>query len=515
VQPSPARADSPDGSWLPVPSPDSLPSLEELLTAQSRAEPERPEAPIAADGPGRAEPHDATAWLPLPEVADLPPIQNLIDPTPVVAPVAPREITAEPSPARAEPADATAWLPLPSIDELPDVTELVDPERGAGMSPPPARPRRRLRERLPRPTTVARFFVFLLVIVTLGGAYYGVSNVLDQGADVVVRVDGRRVKAETGVSTVAGVLDEQRVQLGEYDRVEPAPSAPIHDGMTVQVVRAFTVNADVDGNPRTLYSTYRTPTGFLDDAAEQLDIPRAQIALRDPVAVVLPESSVAVRTKKVGTLLVDGSAVNYNSPAHNVAELLALYQIVLGPADFMQVGGSREAVALDTELPDNASIEVVRVAAETTRVLERYDVADERRPDPHLNVGETRVSERVTGVRWVTYALELHDGREISRRPISAVPSKGARPFIEWYGTKYNPLWDKMAQCETGGNWKASGQQYQGGLGIYFQNWNHYGGLGFAPTAGLATKYEQIIVAERIREEHGWHAWGCADRIGL
>jgi hypothetical protein len=72
-----------------------------------------------------------------------------------------------------------------------------------------------------------------------------------------------------------------------------------------------------------------------------------------------------------------------------------------------------------------------------------------------------------------------------------------------------------MARCETGGNWAASGQEYQGGLGIYWKNWNHYGGREFAPTAGQATKFEQIIVAERIREEHGWHAWGCADRIGL
>ena len=181
----------------------------------------------------------------------------------------------------------------------------------------------------------------------------------------------------------------------------------------------------------------------------------------------------------------------------------------------MRLTQSDAVVGADAKLPDNDTVEIVRVAASTARVLEPYDEPDEVRPDARIEVGGTRVQERVTGTRWVTYSLDLRDGREVGRTPISAVPVKRARPHIDFYGTKYNPLWDKMAQCETNSNWKAPGPEWQGGLGIYFQNWNHYGGLAFAPTAGQATKYEQIIVAERIREEHGWHAWGCAERIGL
>ena len=39
---------------------------------------------------------------------------------------------------------------------------------------------------------------------------------------------------------------------------------------------------------------------------------------------------------------------------------------------------------------------------------------------------------------------------------------------------------------------------------------SHYGGLEFAPNAGLATREEQIIVGERIYDDYGWYAWGCA-----
>jgi uncharacterized protein YabE (DUF348 family) len=515
VQPSPARADAPDSeTWLPVPQPEMLPSVEELLGTDTAAVAGTRDLPIGARGPGRAAPHDETAWLPLPEVEDLPPIADLLEVPPgeISNPAALRDISAEPSPARAEPADATTWLPLPAVHNLPDLPEL-DPD---GASAPPARRRRRrLREHLPRRATVVSLFVFVLGAATLVGIYYGGSSILDQGADVRIRVDGRVVDTETGVRIVASVLEEQHVQLGDYDRTVPSPITAIVDGMTIKVVRAFAVPVDIDGSPRTLYTSHHSTNGFLRDASRQLGVESSKLALRNHPKVVRVGVPLLVRTKRVGTLLVDGSAVNYNSPSDTIAELLEQYNVVLGPSDILKLGRGGKTVSAGDELPDNESVEIVRVAGTTDRVLEEYRLPDERRPDPNMEAGETRVVDAITGTRWVTYGLELHDGKEVGRTPVSAVPVKRARPHIEYYGTHYNPLWDKMAECETGGNWNASGQTWQGGLGIYFQNWNHYGGLDFAPTAGQATKLEQIVVAEKIRAEHGWHAWACAKRIGL
>jgi uncharacterized protein YabE (DUF348 family) len=479
------------------------------------------DVPIGARGPGRAEPHDETAWLPLPEVEDLPAIQDLLDPTSdpsapaPTAPAALRDIPAEPSPARAAPAEATSWLPLPDPGDLPEITELVDPDRGAGASPPPPSPRRQTRHHFPR-RAVARLLVLTLVVVTLGGLYYGGSQLLDEGADVAIKVDGTTLRTETGVSSVASVLKEAKVALGEWDRVVPAPTAPIQDGMTVKVVRAFALNANFDGKDRTLYSTYTTPTGFVQDAARQLSLPVSKIALIEPPATLTADATVRVRTKREGTLLVDGSAANYNAPAQTVGELLEIYKVVLGPGDLLKLTISGKSAAAGTELPDDETVEVTRVAGETETILEPYDLDDEERDDPNLALGETRVEEAIPGTQNVTYQWELHDGRRVGEPIIvSAVPVQPAHPHILFKGTKYNPLWDKMARCETGGNWQASGATYQGGLGIWYGNWSNYGGTRFAPTAGQATKFQQIIVAERIRAEHGWRAWGCAKRIGL
>lgn len=73
--------------------------------------------------------------------------------------------------------------------------------------------------------------------------------------------------------------------------------------------------------------------------------------------------------------------------------------------------------------------------------------------------------------------------------------------------------WDGVALCETGGDWGMQGSRYSGGLGFYNGSWIAFGGLEFAPNAGLASREEQIVVAERIKAYNGgslYGAWGCA-----
>ena len=77
--------------------------------------------------------------------------------------------------------------------------------------------------------------------------------------------------------------------------------------------------------------------------------------------------------------------------------------------------------------------------------------------------------------------------------------------------------WDKLAQCESGGNWAINtGNGYYGGLQFSYGTWLAYGGGEFAPTANLATREQQIIVAERTLAAQGWGAWpACSARYGL
>lgn len=73
--------------------------------------------------------------------------------------------------------------------------------------------------------------------------------------------------------------------------------------------------------------------------------------------------------------------------------------------------------------------------------------------------------------------------------------------------------WDTVASCESGGNWAINtGNGYQGGLQFAPSTWSGHGGGEFAPSAHLATKEEQIAVAERVLASQGKGAWPVCGR---
>ncbi|MFJ6751197.1 MULTISPECIES: transglycosylase family protein [unclassified Streptomyces] len=81
---------------------------------------------------------------------------------------------------------------------------------------------------------------------------------------------------------------------------------------------------------------------------------------------------------------------------------------------------------------------------------------------------------------------------------------------------KYWP-WGCIAECESGGDWHINtGNGYYGGLQFWQPTWERFGGLAYARRADLATRDEQIAVAEKVLAEQGWGAWPvCAKRYGL
>src|SRR3954469_2225672 len=74
--------------------------------------------------------------------------------------------------------------------------------------------------------------------------------------------------------------------------------------------------------------------------------------------------------------------------------------------------------------------------------------------------------------------------------------------------------WDKVAQCESGGNWATStGNGFHGGLQFTASTWRSFGGSGMAHQA---RRTEQIAVAERVLDAQGWKAGpACSRKLGL
>ncbi|CAM5723996.1 transglycosylase family protein [Streptomyces fumanus] len=77
--------------------------------------------------------------------------------------------------------------------------------------------------------------------------------------------------------------------------------------------------------------------------------------------------------------------------------------------------------------------------------------------------------------------------------------------------------WDRVAACESTGDWDINtGNGYYGGLQFTQSTWEAYGGTRYAPRADLATKEQQIAIAEKVLDGQGPGAWPvCSQRAGL
>ncbi|GAB2873131.1 resuscitation-promoting factor protein RpfC [Streptomyces deserti] len=94
-----------------------------------------------------------------------------------------------------------------------------------------------------------------------------------------------------------------------------------------------------------------------------------------------------------------------------------------------------------------------------------------------------------------------------------AIPLLGATGASAADGT----TWDRVADCETGGAWSQnSGNGYYGGLQLSQEDWDKYGGLDYAASPDLASRSQQIAVAERILADQGVGVWRtCGLLAGL
>jgi hypothetical protein len=94
-----------------------------------------------------------------------------------------------------------------------------------------------------------------------------------------------------------------------------------------------------------------------------------------------------------------------------------------------------------------------------------------------------------------------------------AVIGSGGLALAGHAGAATDGEWDKVASCESGGNWAINtGNGYQGGLQFSPGTWSSHGGGEYAPSAHMATKEEQIAVAERVLGTQGRGAWPVCGR---
>jgi LysM repeat protein len=94
-----------------------------------------------------------------------------------------------------------------------------------------------------------------------------------------------------------------------------------------------------------------------------------------------------------------------------------------------------------------------------------------------------------------------------------AAPAPRPAPVAANYSTG-STVWDRLAQCESGGNWAIStGNGFYGGLQFTLSSWSAVGGSGYP---NMASREEQISRAQMLQARQGWGAWpACSAKLGL
>ncbi|MGB3857903.1 MAG: transglycosylase family protein, partial [Ornithinimicrobium sp.] len=121
--------------------------------------------------------------------------------------------------------------------------------------------------------------------------------------------------------------------------------------------------------------------------------------------------------------------------------------------------------------------------------------------------------------------MTIHSKHRAARKPVmargaSALAMAGAvvaGTFALAPAAQADSVWDRVAACESGGDWDINtGNGYYGGLQFSASTWSGFGGGAYASTANLASKSQQITIAQRVLDGQGPGAWPtCSVEAGL
>ncbi|GAB3274053.1 resuscitation-promoting factor [Sinomonas notoginsengisoli] len=350
----------------------------------------------------------------------------------------------------------------------------------------------------------------------------GTTAFVVNGKTVTLNVDGQASTITTFASTVDQVVKSASVEVGGADRVSPAVEAPVVDGGVVTISRAKRVEVDVDGARRAVDTT----ASDVSELVTELKVASGARTSLDRSARLEPGAGpLRITTPKDVTVVVDGSPVTRTTAAATVAELLTELGLTPGEADRLSAPRSAPIVA-------NMALKVTRVdASAAATVTESLPYSTEKLESADLAEAETKVlAKGVDGQIEKKYQLVTVDGREAQRTLVSQDVIKAPVPEKILVGTKPKArqnsgaaaapaanagMWDRIAQCESSGNWAANtGNGYYGGLQFDVSSWMANGGGQYAPNASLATREQQIAVANAYYAKAGLAPWGCRHVVG-
>jgi resuscitation-promoting factor RpfB len=356
----------------------------------------------------------------------------------------------------------------------------------------------------PRPKAQRALVGVFLLALTCAGCYAVAAH-----KTVTLVVDGSPMTISTMTSRVIDVVRDNGFAVGDHDDLYPAADQPIHQSDTIVLRRGRPLQVSVDGQwRRQVWTTALT----VDDALKQLSMSDAAPAAASRSSrLPLAGMALPVVSAKNVHIIDGGVASDRRLAALNVGMLLAAADAPLQQDDKVMPHAS-------TPVTEGMQIAVTRIRTQKVTARMPLPPSTRRIADPAMNMSRSVVEDPgVPGTQDVTFAVSMVNGVETGRRLTAHDVVTPARPSVLRIGAKPGTMvppvsngatWDALAACEAGGNWAINtGNGFYGGVQFDQNTWNRHGGLRYAPRADLATREEQLAIAEVTRARQGWGAW--------
>jgi LysM repeat protein len=139
-----------------------------------------------------------------------------------------------------------------------------------------------------------------------------------------------------------------------------------------------------------------------------------------------------------------------------------------------------------------------------------------RVPDPSEQLAHREMPVNAVATKAANVETQAAVSSSQEAAPAPAPRARVTRPVASAPSATSGSVWDRIAACESGGNWSINtGNGYYGGLQFTQSTWNAYGGQSYASRADLASRDAQIAVATRVQAAQGWGAWPvCSYKAG-
>ena len=245
---------------------------------------------------------------------------------------------------------------------------------------------------------------------------------------VTLSINGKEKQVQTHADTVKGILQENGIDVGSHDEVNPGQDTQVTDQMKVAYTQSRQVTLKVGKEEHKVWTTAGTVKELFNQ--EEIKVnehdkvsPKLNASIKDGLTVKLDK---AFQVK----LNDGGKEKQVWTTSITVADLLKQNKIQLSEMDRVEPGN-------DALVAKGSQVKVIRVEKVTDVVEEAIDYAVVKRKDKSLDKGKEKViSAGQDGQVKKHYEVIMENGKEVSRKLVKTENVSDSKDKVVAVGTK-------------------------------------------------------------------------------